>query len=558
MTDSAAIRREQRVRELRAASIRALSQQHGLHFRGAALYRGRRRVPMPAPHLHPPADRGAADGMALRLRHNDPDVHLDLLPEDAASRLVFEMLEQFRVESLVPDAWPGVRRNLADRFRSWSEAFEASQSVETAAGLLLYTVAQVCRSRITAEPIADWTQDLIEQTRYELASTIGPELALLRRNRHRQKAFGVLARAIAERVANLPQLHTESEERDPGRDAFEWLFDAESDDDAAPETPGGVGRAHDGESADYRVFSRTYDETRELETLARPAQLREYRDRVDRSVEAGGVNARALGRRLAQLFGEPHDDGWEGGRDAGFVDGRRLAQLVATPNERNIFRAQAHRGRTDAIVSFLVDCSGSMKAFSEPVTVLVDVYARALELAGVGCEVLGFTTASWNGGRVRRDWMRSGRPRNPGRLNEIRHLVIKSADTPYRYARTAMAGLLKLDLYREGIDGEAVEWARSRLEMRDEQRRILVVISDGSPMDSATCLVNDRNYLDQHLRDVLAAESDVEICSVGVGLDLSIYYDRYQALDLARGTTRRVLSDVLEVIALASRGGQYR
>jgi cobaltochelatase CobT len=558
MNDSAEIRREQNVRELRAASIRALSLQRGLHFRGAALYRGRRPVPMPAPHLHPPTDRGAADGMALRLRHNNPDLHIELLPEGAASRLVFEMLEQFRVESLVPATWPGVRRNLADRFRGWSQEFEASRSVETASGLLLYTVAQVCRSWITAEPIAESVEDLVEQTRFELTPTIGRELALLRRNRHCQRAFGVPARAIAERVASLPQLQTEPGERDLGWDAFEWLFDAESDDNATPPAQSGPGRALHGESAEYRVFSAAYDETRSLATLVRPAQLREYRERVDRAVEASGVSARALGRRLTQLFAEPHDDGWEGGRDSGFVDGRRLAQLVATPTERNIFLAEARVPRTDAIVSFLVDCSGSMKAFSEPVAVLVDVFARALELAGVGCEVLGFTTASWNGGRVRRDWNRSGCPRNPGRLNEVRHLVMKSADTPYRSARSAIAGLLKVDLYREGIDGEAVEWARNRLEMRDEQRRILVVISDASPMDSSTSLANDPDYLDQHLRDVLAARSDVDICAVGVGLDLSIYYDRCAALDLSSGTTRRVLTDVLETIALASRGRQYR
>jgi cobaltochelatase CobT len=558
MNDLAAVRREHRVRELRAASIRALSQQRGLHFRGPALYRGRRAVPMPAPHLHPPTDRGAADGIALRLWHTDPDVHAELLPERTASRLVFEMLEQYRVESLVPESWPGVRRNLADRFRGWSQAFEASRSVETAAGLVLYTVAQVCRSRITAEAIADRTQDLIEQTRFELASTFDRELASLRRDRHCQKAFGRHARAIAERVADLPQLQTEPGEPDTRWDAFEWLFDAESDEHTTPPGPGAARHALDGESTGYRVYSRAYDETRSVVSLVRPAQLREYRELLDRAVEASGVSARALGRQLGQLLAEPHDNGWEGGHDSGLIDGRRLAQLVTTPSERNIFRDQARVPRTDAIVSFLVDCSGSMKAFSEPVAVLVDVFARALELAGVGCEVLGFTTASWNGGRVRRDWNRSGCPHNPGRLNEVRHLVIKSADTPHRSARSAIAGLLKVDLYREGVDGEAVEWARGRLEACDERRRILVVISDGSPMDSATNLANDRNYLDQHLHDVLAAESDVEICSVGVGLDPSIYYDRCKALDLARGTTRRVLSDVLEMIALASRGGQYR
>jgi cobaltochelatase CobT len=549
---------EQHVRELRATSIRALSDQRDLHFRGTALYRRRRRVPTPAPHLHPPADRGAADGIALRLRHHNPHVHATFLPERVASRLVFEMLEQFRVESLIPASWPGVRRNVGERFRSWSQEFEASRSAETSSGLLLYTVAQVCRSWIMAEPIAERTEDLIEQTRLGLAPTIGHELVSLRRERHCQSAFGQHARAIADQVAELPQLQTQPGEQDSQLDAFEWLFDAESDDHATPPGPGGPGRALDGESAEYRVFTRAYDETRDVRSLARPAQLREYRERLDRAIEATGMSARPLSRRLTDLLAEPSADGWEGGHDFGYVDGRRLAQLVAKPYERNIFRVEAVAPRTEAIICFLVDCSGSMKAFSEPVAVLVDVFARALELAGVGCEVLGFTTTSWNGGRVRRDWIRSGRPRNPGRLNEVRHLVFKGADTSYRSARTAIAGLLKVDLYREGVDGEAVEWARRRLEARDEQRRIVVVISDGSPMDGATCLANNPNYLDQHLGDVLATRSDVAVCAIGMGLDLSIYYDRCTALDLTGGVTHRVLSDVLQTIALASRGGQFR
>ena len=363
MNDLAALRREHRLRELRAASIRALSQQRGLHFRGPALYRGRRPVPMPAPHLHPPTDRGAADGIALRLWHNDPDVHAELLPERTASRVVFEMLEQFRVESLVPDSWPGVRRNLADRFRGWSQAFEASRSVETASSLLLYTVAQVCRSRITAEPIAEATQNLIEQSRLELTSTIGGQLAALRRNRLCQTAFGQQARAIAERVADLPQLQTEPGEHISHHDAFGWLFDVDSDDPTLP-SPSGAGRGLAGDGAQYRVSSRAYDETRSVATLVRPAQLREYRERVDRAIEARGVNVRGLARQLAQLLAEPHADGWEGSRDSGLIDGRRLAQLVTTPSERNIFRAEQRAARTDAIVSFLVDCSGSMKAFS--------------------------------------------------------------------------------------------------------------------------------------------------------------------------------------------------
>jgi len=179
------------------------------------------------------------------------------------------------------------------------------------------------------------------------------------------------------------------------------------------------------------------------------------------------------------------------------------------------------------------------------------VFARALELADARCEILGFTTAAWNGGRARRDWLRSGRPRNPGRLNEVRQLVFKDAETSWRRARPAIAGLLKNDLFKEGVDGEAVDWACSR--MRGTQgRRLLFVISDGSPLDGATALANDEFYLDHHLQVVVERHEDeraVEVYGLGVGLDLSPYYDRCRTLDLSRGTNSDVIADVLSMIA---------
>ncbi|MGH3451630.1 MAG: cobaltochelatase CobT-related protein, partial [Haloechinothrix sp.] len=180
------------------------------------------------------------------------------------------------------------------------------------------------------------------------------------------------------------------------------------------------------------------------------------------------------------------------------------------------------------------------------------VFARALELAGIGSEILGFTTGAWNGGRAVRAWRRAGRPAHPGRLTELCHLVFKDADTPYRRARRPIAGILTADLFREGVDGEAVTWACRRLRGRAEQRRLLIVVSDGSPMDSATNLANDAHYLDHHLRDVIQREEqtgDVEIYGVGVGLDLSAYYSRSHALDLSRGIGNEVFREIVGLIA---------
>ena len=218
----------------------------------------------------------------------------------------------------------------------------------------------------------------------------------------------------------------------------------------------------------------------------------------------------------------PASDGWDDGLEEGRVDGRRLARLVGSPGERRLFRAERLQPAASCVVAFLVDCSGSMRRHVDAVALLVDVLVRALEQAGVASELLGYTTGAWNGGRAAADWQRAGRPPRPGRLNEVCHLVFKDADTPWRRARRDIAALLKADLFREGIDGEAVEWACRRLEARGESRRLLVVISDGWPADTATGLANDPRYLERHLREVLLRrerEGRVEIRGLGIGGD---------------------------------------
>jgi len=197
-----------------------------------------------------------------------------------------------------------------------------------------------------------------------------------------------------------------------------------------------------------------------------------------------------------------------------------------------------------------------MKQHIEPLATLLDLFTRALEQAGVASEVLGFSTGAWNGGRARRDWLKAGQPPWPGRLNELSHRVFKDADTRWRRARLGIAALLKTDLFREGIDGEAVDWAVARLDARPEARKLLVVVSDGCPMDGATNLANDAFYLDNHLKQVLQRHERagrVEICALGVGLDLSPFYSRCQALDLGAPLGHALLRDILQLLAWPAR-----
>ncbi|WP_020666047.1 cobaltochelatase CobT-related protein [Amycolatopsis nigrescens] len=566
--EQALARRRQRAEELCAATMRALSGVRDLRFRGGRLHRGRRPVPMTAPHLQSALDeddlgslRGAGDAMALRLLGSDPVLHRRHRPADPVQRLVFEQLEQFRAESLVPDSLLGVRANVARRFERWSWDFHGAGLTGTERGLLLYTLAQVCRSRITGTPLAEQVEDLIEVPRAMLAPRIGHDLAGLRRHRHDQAAFAGHALAIAAVVGellrarkNTAKVEDSEDDRDRARPTLLVEFDEQDGDDETPGAGTGQGAVPVPAGPPYRVFSSAYDRQHKAADLVRPALLKEYRERLDRLVARQGVHAGRLARELTAALAVPAADGWHGGQEEGQVDARALTQLISSPAERGLFRTERVVPVAEVLVTFLIDCSGSMKQHREPVAVLVDLFARALELAGARCEILGFTTGAWNGGRARRDWLRAGRPRSPGRLNERCHLVFKDADTPWRRARAGIAGLLKADLYREGVDGEAVTWACGRARAHTDGRSALVVVSDGSPMDSATSLANDQRYLERHLAEVVAGleRAGHEIHGVGVGLDLSAFYRHSRILDTSAGTGFGMFRDVL---GLLSRSG---
>ena len=559
-------RRQQRLEELCGATVRALTGDPDLHVRARGLYRGHRRIPLHAPHLRIdpehddlPAFRGVADGMALRLLHCDPQQHLGLCPEAPIQRLVFELLEQLRVESLVPEHLPGVAHNLVERFAGWSRDFHRSGLSDSAVGILLYTLAQVCWSRLNALPVLEETEDFIEATRAGIVPMIGHDLAALKRHRRDQARYAVAALSIARTIDGLisdamqgRDDDASSADDDDELAAFRLLLDFDAGDGEGLGTVT-TGRSKVFEDADvgYRVFTTAYDREVAAARLVRPALLRELRERLDVRVGEQGVNVPRLARQLGALFAEPAQDGWLFGQEEGRIDGRRLAQVVSSPAERRVFRQDRYMPRAHTLVSLLIDCSGSMKAHIESVAVLIDVFGRALQLAGISLEVLGFTTGAWNGGRAQRDWLAQGRPAHPGRLNEVSYMVYKDVDTAWRRARPTIAALLKPDLFREGVDGEAVDWACARMSGREERRRVLIVISDGCPMDTATNLANDPYYLDNHLKDVVARherQGEVEIYGLGVGLDLSPYYSRCLALDLSQGLSNSVFNDILQLL----------
>lgn len=569
-------RRQQKVEELCAATLRALTGEADLHYRGRRLHRGARPLPIYAPHLRTDPDeddfadcRATADGMALRLLHSDAALHRSLCPADPIERLVFELLEQLRVETMVPAEMHGMAANLLNRFQNWSRDFYRSGLTEGQLGMLLYTVAQMCWSRLTARQVLEETEDFIEGTRASLVGQLGTPLAGIRRHRDNQREFAryaldiarvvgdIVRAAKADHDANNPDADKDDDDKEITK-GFALLLDFDQEDggDNIAAAATGDSKAFEDAEQAYHVFTTRFDQEVQAGEMVRKALLREYRERLDKGIAKQGVNVARLARMLGAVLAEPQRDAWLFGEEEGTIDGRRLAQLITSPAERRLFRQDQYKPKADCLVTFLVDCSGSMKTHIEPVAMMIDILIRALEMVGVNSELLGFTTNTWNGGRAYQEWMRGGRPRNPGRLNEVCHTVFKIADRNWRRARTDIAALLKPDLFREGIDGEAVDWACNRMLARSEARRILIVISDGCPADSATGLTNDPFYLDNHLKEVVArreAQGAVEILGLGVGLDLSPFYRRCLATDMTQELDNTLFFEIVQLI-----GGRRR
>ena len=565
----ALLRQQHAQDDLCAASARALSAEPNLHYRQRRLYRNTQRLPDFAPHLHPVhgqddwrSFRAASDGAALRLRYSDSAVHTRMFQRHALmplERLIVEMLEQIRVESLATElGLPGAAHNLRHRFEVWAVALGQSDLAETVQCLTLLSVALICRARVLGEPVPEGLMDMIESTRFALSAVIGHDLRGLRLTRLDQTLYGEHALNIARNVAQFSvagEVQPAATRINPVQQTRArlslWIdFEGGEDKDAAAASLG-QGQNPDEVLKTYAVFTTAYDRTVQAADLVRQAARQTLRTVLDTRIERQGVALQPLIRQLKAMLSPPRWVDLEHGQDEGRIDGSRLSQLVANPLQRQLFVRERQRPVPDAAVTFLIDCSGSMKSQRESIAMLVDVMSRALDLAGVKNEILGFTTGAWSGGRAMRDWRRAGQPQPAGRLNERCHMVFKPAEKAWRWVRRDIAALLKPEIYRECLDGEALLWAEQRLMAQNTSRRILMVISDGSPSDSATSQTNAPHYLEQHLLAVterIQRSGQIELTGLGVGLDMSAYYRHSDMLDLSDLQGQQVFTQVLRAM----------
>ncbi len=523
--------------------------------------------------------RGFADAAALKLKHHNPRLHARGQPADDIARAVFDAAEQARVEALGARAMEGVRANLAGlaEMRLRTDPLVRARTREevplsTAVGLLI-------RERLTGDappPAAKAGLDLVAEWIEEKA---GADLDALVLTLDDQSAFADLMGKVLRELELTESAPPNADETEGGDEDEGGETGDQSDEDEGDKDEGeGEGQAEirgqqeqsegeseedyqpeddlgdDGESFgkeadagvmpvrpnrplsdlppsfDYKVYTTRFDEVVSAGDLCDEEELGRLRSYLDQQLVHLQGAVTKLANRLQRRLMAQQSRSWDFDQEEGLLDAARLARVIVNPMQSLSYKVEKDTEFKDTVVTLLLDNSGSMRG--RPISIAAisaDILARTLERCGVKTEILGFTTRAWKGGQARETWLTEGRPPHPGRLNDLRHIVYKQADEPWRRARKSLGLMMREGLLKENIDGEALLWAHSRLIGRPEERRILMVISDGAPVDDSTLSVNSGTYLERHLRQVIAwieQRSPVELVAIGIGHDVTRYYSR--------------------------------
>jgi cobaltochelatase CobT len=594
-----------------AGVLRAIAQNNEVQVAfqpGPSGLAGKRaRLPLPTRALpaHEMAKlRGAADSLALRLRHHDDAVHNARMPARREAKDAYDAIEQARVEVVGAKFMSGVANNLRARLQEECEAEGFDRMTRKDQLPVHQALALLARERMSGEPSPPSAQKVLDLWRGTLGEGADQALDELARTMDDQTQFTRAARKLLAAM-DLAEAEVDSDENDEndGEDGgeqsgqqdnsqdSEGQSDSESEsmlgaqpeemegeaaeDEGAEDSeeeaaaaegddkPGGPQPRRDKPLADnenvYKPYVRAFDEEVEAEDLCDPEELARLRQQLDQQLQHLQGVVSKLANRLQRKLMAQQTRSWDFDLDEGILDAGRLARVVTNPLLALSFKQERDTDFRDTVVTLLIDNSGSMRG--RPITVAAmcgDILSRTLERCGVKVEVLGFTTRAWKGGQARERWVADGKPRNPGRLNDLRHIVYKAADAPWRRARKNLGLMLREGLLKENIDGEALQWAYKRLMGRPEHRRILMVISDGAPVDDSTLSVNPGNYLEKHLREVIREIENreaVELIAIGIGHDVTRYYRRAVTIVDAEelgGTMMKKLTELFDEDAAAA------
>nr|WP_301287189.1 cobaltochelatase subunit CobT [Sphingobium sp. OAS761] len=547
------------------------------HMAGKAI-----KVPTPARSL--PAEqlalaRGFADAHALKLRYHDARAHASFAPSETVARAVFDAVEQARVEAIGSRAMQGVRTNLnhALDLRLKSDAIRRARSADEVP--LSTALALKVRERLTGQAIPGDAAPGVAMVDQWIEDKAGGDLDSLALAIDDQRAFQKLTNAMLEHLqlidADVPPDTDEPESQDEGEDQEEQQEDGDSGQEEAGDSDMNAearaedqgGDTEEGESEysdefdadsdegaddmgeegmmpvrpnrpmsdlppgfDYKPYTTKFDEVVAPEELCDEDELLRLRGFLDQQLVSLQGAVTKLANRLQRRLMAQQSRSWDFDQEEGLLDAARLARIVIDPTRSLSYKIERDTEFRDTVVTLLIDNSGSMRG--RPISIAAisaDIMARTLERCGVKTEILGFTTRAWKGGQSREQWLAAGRPPMPGRLNDLRHIIYKKADDPWRRARKNLGLMMREGLLKENIDGEALLWAHARLIARPEERRILMVISDGAPVDDSTLSVNSGTYLERHLRQVIEwieSRSPVQLVAIGIGHDVTRYYRR--------------------------------
>lgn len=524
--------------------------------------------------------RGLADALALKKRHHDEKMHQKLAPTGAVARAIFDAVETARFEAIGARQMDGVKANLAAHVARRAQEKGLARPSDDDTGRLADVLGLLARERLTGEVPPEAATLAVEGQRKWLEESVGHLLDGLEDKIEDQRSLSIVTRSIiAELIGAGEGNSSDQEDDDPSSEEAESDAPSSPDGDAAEDEAGDADGAEgsedsegdsgedessseaaledaddsDGDSSEgthegnvpwrpnrpldnlpdagfYNIFTEEFDEAIKAEDLCDSEELDRLRKYLDQQMAhlTGAVSK--LANRLQRRLLAQQRRHWQFDLEEGILDAGRLSRVVTNPMRPASYKHESETEFKDTIVTLLLDNSGSMRG--RPISIAAisaDILARTLERCGVKVEILGFTTKAWKGGRSREKWLEAGRPAKPGRLNDLRHIIYKTAESPWRRSRRNLGLMMREGLLKENIDGEALMWAHNRLISRPDERRILMVISDGAPVDDSTLSVNSGTYLENHLRQVIGwieQKSPVELIAIGIGHDVTRYYQR--------------------------------
>ena len=559
-----------------SSTLRAISKKKDIDINfGADTAIDSNSVTLPLPsikleELEKKEIRGIADSIALKFKYHDKKTHATLKPKSKVAKNIFDSIEDARYESLGIIEYNGIKSNLDKNMESKYKNNKVNKlinrnevSIEDAAKLII-------QEKLTDKTLS---KDLLEITntwRKDLEPVIKKSIEELKYNIFKQKDFSTVSLKLSKELqsiqaeADIEQDNKDDndEDSDNQEDEQEKNNNEENQDISEQESETEENLSSEQEDTDtdiiedensesenskdanpfysppaedkndfkYNVYSQKFDEIVHAQDLCDQDELLRLRGNLDKQIENMDNIISQLANRLQRKLMAQQNRWWEFNLEEGVLDASRLPRIIINPLQSLSYKKEIESEFKDTIVTLLIDNSGSMRG--RPITVAAlsaDILARTLERCGVKVEILGFTTRSWKGGKARDEWIKNGRPANPGRLNEIRHIIYKSANNPWRRSKTNLGLMLREGILKENIDGEAITWATDRLNKRSEKRKILMVISDGAPVDDSTLSTNSGSYLDKHLRQVIKkteSNTNIELLAIGIGHDVTRYYNQ--------------------------------